>query len=101
MKGTYEKLSPVIDRIAGFLMTDRPEYSSVADAMEEIKDVIYDYDRLGSSYMELSEIHDVARKPIKRAEDYYQCPVCFKSISPRHTFCHWCGQRLRRDRNGI
>lgn len=65
----------------------------VTDA-ESVLDLLHDYNILVNQYRIMHKQYEVSSKPL-HSDGVWLCPACNKRTSVNHSFCHWCGKKLR------
>ena len=68
---------------------------NAAAVLEEIRDVLIDYDRLAEQARGLLEKYENASPPRLHQDGSYRCPECGNSVYRIDSYCHWCGKKLR------
>lgn len=70
-------------------------WSEDVKAIEEVKDILHDYDRQAAEIRRMVEKYETPLHALRKGDDLYVCPLCNRRIQPRHNHCHWCGRMLR------
>ena len=68
---------------------------NAAAVLEEIRDVLIDYDRLAEQAGRLLEKYEHASPARLHQDGSYRCPACGQSVHKMDSNCHWCGKKLR------
>lgn len=66
------------------------------EALEEMKDILHDYDRQAAQLQAMIRKYEQAERPIRKGAELYLCPLCNHRVNPRHSHCHWCGKKIGR-----
>ena len=69
--------------------------TDTSETLDEIMDVLYDYEGATQQTAELIRKYETPAEPIERGLDFYQCPACSKRVARGHSRCHWCGQLIQ------
>ena len=61
--------------------------------IEEIRDILRDYDALAEQYQAMYQRFGVA-EPVVRKDGVWHCPSCNHRANQYHSYCHFCGKKL-------
>ena len=61
--------------------------------IEEIRDILRDYDALAEQYQAMYQRFGVA-EPVVRKDGVWHCPSCNRRANQYHSYCHACGKKL-------
>lgn len=64
-----------------------------AEALEEVLDILQDYEGLARQSREVHEQFYAEGRPT-RENGLWLCPGCGRKVQYRHAYCHWCGKRM-------
>ena len=65
--------------------------------IEEIKDIIHDYQLQSEELKEMMLKFKTVAKPVACGGGLYLCPDCGHRVNPQHSHCHWCGKMIERE----
>ncbi len=79
---------------------EEPMWGEWAEALEEIQDILCDYDRQAEQIEVMIRKYEHADNLVRVNADpeYYLCPSCNHRVHPKHTHCHWCGKKVKTER---
>ncbi len=60
--------------------------------IEEIRDILRDYDALAEQYQAMYKRFGVA-DPVRK-DGVWRCPSCNRRANQYHSYCHACGKKL-------
>lgn len=75
--------------------TENGAWQQADDALAEALDIIFDYQKQGDRLSELEKRERVF--PPERRCGAHVCRRCGRRTNPAHTYCHYCGQRQRKE----
>ena len=68
---------------------------NAAAVIDELRDVLIDYDKLAEQARRLLEKYERASPARLHQDGSYRCPACGQSVYKMDSNCHWCGKKLR------
>jgi len=68
---------------------------NAAAVIDELRDVLIDYDKLAEQARRLLEKYEHASPARLHQDGSYRCPACGQSVYKMDSNCHWCGKKLR------
>lgn len=72
---------------------DALQDEGVTDA-ESAHDLLHDYKSLAKQYQTMHLQYEIPSRPF-HSDGVWHCPACNKKTAVNHSFCHWCGKRLK------
>ena len=68
-------------------------FQADAEALEEVLNILHDYELLSKRIGKDDEHFHIAAKPVLK-DGIWLCPKCRKRVRMHHTYCHWCGKKM-------
>ena len=96
---SLEEMEKGINRLTEKELSPEGWTQNAASVIEEIRDILIDYDRLAEQVGRLLEKYEHASPARLQQDGSHRCPACGQSVFRADSYCHWCGKKLReRDR---
>lgn len=76
---------------------ENPIWQQDVEALEEVKDMLHDYQQQGKQLQMMIRKYEKPSKPIRSGRDLYICSECGHRVNPAHSHCHRCGNMLARE----
>ena len=92
---SLDEMEKGIKRLSGKEPSQDDWTWNAAAVIEEIRDILIDYDRLAEQASGMIQKYEHASPAQLHQDGTYKCPACGQSVYRMDSYCHWCGKKLR------